>query len=1777
MRFRMRSVVSLGVALLFAGTVYGKNLPNIDALFHVKPNPNSSAAVAQKVGQLNKGGLRIQAEERLGVPTFLWLEPAQFSGRPAGNGAERSEVAMARAILHGAGEAYGLVDNDARDAVVDGLISTGRGPVIVKFSQQVDGIPVFREELNVVMDQKLKPVAISGYITSQETPILGAFSRAETVAAADALRNLTDLGISASQLTPAGTRDGHDFFTVTSAAGVELADPIRMRKVYFHLPEGLVPAYYIETSVRVRDGVSSEGVFVGNVTTDSYSYVISAIDGSILFRKNLTEDAAGATPQNALPPGGFTYRVWADPVTGIPYDTPAGNGVHPKLSPLPDGAQHAFLPQVDVTLPNFPFSQNDPWLAPGATQTVGNNTDAYLDLFGSTDAQGNPTTNDGLAPIAPPADPPTGDFRADITAPGQFLHNNTPDTISASAEARQGAIQQLFYNVNFLHDWFYDAGFTEAMRNAQTNNYGRGGLGNDNIRSEVQDYSGYNNANMSTPSDGARPRMQMFNFVNKSNHTEIVSPAGIAALRAAGVSMASVQTFDVTAEVLMATFDASNNVTNAAALAGKIAMFDFTSAFSTRITNLTATGAVGILMVWQSGASANNVVNITGFNTVWTKPISTISFNSAAPIKTQLAVPNTVTLRLRRFADRDGTLDNQIVFHEWGHYLSNRLVANSAGLSNNQGRAMGEGWGDFTAMMLTVRENDTLTPSNANWGGVYAIATYATSGVNFNAAANHGYYLGIRRTPYSTDMANYNAFTFKHIMNGVALPSGPPVATSGQPNSQVHNSGEVWANMLWECYASLLRDTQGATPRLTFQMAQDRMKSYLVSSLAMTPPAPTYVEARDAVLAAAYATDYTDYLLFWAAFAKRGMGVSAVAPDRSSTTHAGVVESFVVAPDVMVVSSATQLDDSQATCDGDGSLDAGEYGRLTVAIKNVGSITLTATSATVSSSSTGVTFPNGNTINFPASDPLSTVSAQIAVALDPSVAGVQQLDFQIVVTDPGVSGSRNGAASFRANADIVPASSATDNVEGSTMATTPWTLDHDPVLGDIAPFSIQTVNPLSRRWFGPNGGAPSDNRLVSPVFTVGVAGSVTMEFDHTWSFENLFDGGVVEMSVNGGGWSDVGVNGGGTSNCYAATPLLVAGGTNPLNGRPAFTGTQNASQHCTINRAVAPGSTVRFRFRTGADDNTAGTGWRIDNIAFSGVVETPFPTVVGDTACVTPSSTALTTSANPSPSGSNLTITATVTAAGGTPTGTVTFFDGATNLGTVALSGGAASLVTSSLTVGLHTLTATYSGDATHLPSSSPSYSQTISKIATSVGLLSSVNPSAAGQSVTFTATVSATSGTPGGSIAFKDGASTLATVALVGGMASYTTSALTGGSHNITAVYGGNGTYFGSTGALTQYVNPPTFNFAPITYYVVENAGTVTLTVTRSGGDSSGAGSVLVSTTDGTAAAGLRYTTTNTSVEFAAGETTKTVSIPVIDTSAIEGMQNFTATISSATGGVTGANATATVNVVDDDTINSDFTSPSDGKRDIVWRNATTGDTRVWEMNNTLPLAPTSFTTLENRGAPWVLAGIADFNADGKADILWRDSVTNLMEVWYMNGMVRTGSASVPSSPDANWRVAATGDFNGDGFADIVWRHATTFAASLWLMRDTTLLGTSALPTVPDGNWNIMGVGDFNRDKKLDIVWRNSMSKGCAVWLMNGTTFNNAVILPSVGAPWNLVGVGDMNGDGDADMIWQTTTTRQVAIWRMNQTTFVSGHFIDTSADLATANDPNYSIVAPK
>ena len=190
--------------------------------------------------------------------------------------------------------------------------------------------------------------------------------------------------------------------------------------------------------------------------------------------------------------------------------------------------------------------------------------------------------------------------------------------------------------------------------------------------------------------------------------------------------------------------------------------------------------------------------------------------------------------------------------------------------------------------------------------------------------------------------------------------------------------------------------------------------------------------------------------------------------------------------------------------------------------------------------------------------------------------------------------------------------------------------------------------------------------------------------------------------------------------------------------------------------------------------------------------------------------TALTSSANPSVYGQAVTFTATVAAVspgGGTPTGTVTFKDGATILGTGTLdAGGRATFTTSSLAVGRHSITAVYGGDTNFSVSTSTVLTQTVNRESTATGLTSSANPSVYGRRVTFTATVAGVSpggGTPTGTVTFKDGATILGRRTLdAGGRATFTTSSLRVGRRPITVVYKGSTNYRASTSAkLTQRV----------------------------------------------------------------------------------------------------------------------------------------------------------------------------------------------------------------------------------------------------------------------------------------------------------------------------------------------------------------------------------------
>ena len=164
--------------------------------------------------------------------------------------------------------------------------------------------------------------------------------------------------------------------------------------------------------------------------------------------------------------------------------------------------------------------------------------------------------------------------------------------------------------------------------------------------------------------------------------------------------------------------------------------------------------------------------------------------------------------------------------------------------------------------------------------------------------------------------------------------------------------------------------------------------------------------------------------------------------------------------------------------------------------------------------------------------------------------------------------------------------------------------------------------------------------------------------------------------------------------------------------------------------------------------------------------------------------TKLTANPNPVAVGHALTLTVHVNPTfKGTPTGTVTFYDGATVLGTASLSGGIAQFVTTSLTAGSHTLTAVYAGDAVFQGSTSAAVTEQVNQAIATVSAVSSASPVYVFQDIVFTASVNADGGVMAtGAMTFQQGATALGTVPLVNGQASVTSSFTTAGTLRVTA-----------------------------------------------------------------------------------------------------------------------------------------------------------------------------------------------------------------------------------------------------------------------------------------------------------------------------------------------------------------------------------------------------------
>ncbi|MCC6412927.1 MAG: T9SS-dependent M36 family metallopeptidase [Saprospiraceae bacterium] len=494
-----------------------------------------------------------------------------------------------------------------------------------------------------------------------------------------------------------------------------------------------------------------------------------------------------------------------------------------------------------------PYGWHDTDGADGAEHTItrGNNVYAYEDL------------QDSNLPGYSPDGGPSLNFDFPI------------DTALPPVENQDAILTNLFYMNNMLHDVLYLHGFDERAGNFQENNYSGEGAGNDYVVAEGQDGGGTNNANFSTPEDGDNGRMQMYLWpAEVSASMQVLVPQVIAGNYVAiEASFGPGLTTPVTANAVLVndgvapTTDGCEPLLSAAELAGKIAIMDRGNCtFISKVNAAEDAGAVAVIVVNNTAGAPIGMVG-TGTSGI---PAVMISLADGELIKAQLnaGIPVDIKLSVGGGAsgqDRDGSLDNGIIAHEYGHGLSNRLTggpSNSNCLFNTE--QGGEGWSDWLGLILTIEIGDAGENSRG-------IGTYA---INDNLGQ------GIRRFPYSTDMS-INPQTYGSLANS----SGP------------HAIGEIWSQTIWEMTWKLI-DAEGFDPDWYQGTGGNNTAMKLViEGMKLQPCLPGYLDARDAILKADELLYQNAHrCLIWEAFAKRGMGANAI--QGSSDQTGDEVEDF---------------------------------------------------------------------------------------------------------------------------------------------------------------------------------------------------------------------------------------------------------------------------------------------------------------------------------------------------------------------------------------------------------------------------------------------------------------------------------------------------------------------------------------------------------------------------------------------------------------------------------------------------------------------------------------------------------------------------------------------------------------------------------------------------------------------------------------------------------------------------------------------------------------------
>lgn len=618
----------------------------------------------------------------------------------------------------------------------------------------------------------------------------------------------------------------------------EKADPIKAKLVY-HLTANknllLAWDFYIDDPQQ----------------NHMWSVRIDAVSGELLQKNDYMVSCSFDKEHKCNQQHGFHFNSALFKPSNSILETQSGSyRVIPFSTESPNHGSRQLIsnPQNNTASP-FGWHDIDGVAGSDFTITRGNNVYAFEDLEDDDDPEGNYSPDGGTA----------------LTFDFPYFGTNTP-----AINYLDAATTNLFYMNNIMHDVFYQYGFDEENGNFQETNYSNLAEANDHVLAQSQDGGGINNANFGTPPDGGNGRMQMYLWNRKggANIIMINSPSNIAGTYTAfdnGFVFGHVDLPQVpdnmTADLVLVddgegeSADGCSLLINPSQVNGRIAVIKRgVCSTNEKIFNAQNAGAIAVIIC--NNTAGNFYLGGFGDDTI-TIPVISVKKDLGDFLINAMA-SNTLNVSLSEpfsdFVNVDGDFDNLVIAHEYGHGISNRLTggANTTSCLFND-EQMGEGWSDWFGLMLQMKAGE-------NGAERRGVGTFV-----INQPTNDD---GIRTYPYSTDMS-VNPFTFANT-NSLARP---------------HGVGSVWATMLWDLSWAYV-EKYGFDPNVySGNGGNNKVLQLVVDALKLQPCLPSFIDGRDAIIAADQATTGgEDYCMIWEVFARRGLGVNASSGDNDNST-----------------------------------------------------------------------------------------------------------------------------------------------------------------------------------------------------------------------------------------------------------------------------------------------------------------------------------------------------------------------------------------------------------------------------------------------------------------------------------------------------------------------------------------------------------------------------------------------------------------------------------------------------------------------------------------------------------------------------------------------------------------------------------------------------------------------------------------------------------------------------------------------------------------------------